>query len=174
MDVAPPRLRSDPQRDRDRVVCLLIMGTGVLVGGIIGAGHPTTRQAQPQLGPGIPAGQALQAARRVRLDGVGPSNMPTLVPVGTACTTAASSRHQTSSRRSTTAGCRHNESTASGDPGKQAKQARPITWADSRAVRTGIAPPGNRGFTSNLGNSSARVDPVQCRAEPFTRRAGAE
>ena len=120
MDVAPPQLRSEPQRDRNRVVGLLIMGTGVPAGRIIGAGHPTTRQTQPQLGPDVPAGQAFQAVGRVHRDtaSTGGGDMPTGAPVNMACTQAASSRHQGPFPTVHYAGCGHYESTAPADPGK--------------------------------------------------------
>ena len=67
------------------MVGLLIVGKGVPVRGIIGTGHPTTRQTQTQPGPVVPAGQAVQTAGRVRLNLVGGGDMPTPAPVGTAC-----------------------------------------------------------------------------------------
>lgn len=93
MDVAPPRWRSQPQRDRDRVVGLLAMGQGVPAGRIIRARHPAARQAQPQLGPHVPAGQAFRAAGRAWLDGVGSDDMPARAAVDAACTTPSFRGH---------------------------------------------------------------------------------
>ena len=122
------------------MVGLLIVGKGVPVRGIIGTGHPTTRQTQTQPGPVVPDGQAVQTAGRVRLNLVGNSDMPTPAPVGTARTMAASSRHHAPFPPVHYAGGGHHESTAPTNPGKRPKQARLITWADSRGVNG--TPPG--------------------------------
>ena len=93
MGKTPPWFRSDPERGCNRVVGLHIMGTRVPVRGILGAGHPTTRQAQTQPGPGIPCSQALQTTGRMRHNLVHDGEMPTPATVGTAYSSVASSRH---------------------------------------------------------------------------------
>jgi hypothetical protein len=115
------------------VVGLLVVGESVPIWGIIGTGHPTTRQTQAQPGPVVPAGQAVQTAGRVRLNLVGSFDMPTPAPVGTTRTLATSSRHHAPFPPVHYPGGGHHESTAPANPGKQPKQARLITRADSRA-----------------------------------------
>jgi hypothetical protein len=53
------------------MVGLLIVGLGVLVGGVVGAGHPAAGQAEPQGHPAFLAIQALQTTIRVCLDRAG-------------------------------------------------------------------------------------------------------
>jgi hypothetical protein len=71
MDVTPTLARLVLQRDGDGMVGLLIVRLGVLIGGVVGAGHPAAGQAEPQRHPAFPAIQALQTASRVWLDRAG-------------------------------------------------------------------------------------------------------
>jgi len=59
------------QRDGDGMVGLLMVCLGVLVGGVVGAGHPAARQTEPQLHPAASALKALQTLGRVWLDPAG-------------------------------------------------------------------------------------------------------
>jgi hypothetical protein len=59
MDMTPALARVMPQRDGDGMVGLLIMRLGVLVRGVVGAGHPAAGQAEPELHPAFLAIQAL-------------------------------------------------------------------------------------------------------------------
>jgi hypothetical protein len=94
MDIAPtwPLVRS--QRDGDGMVGLFIVSLGVLIGGIIGAGHPAAGEAQPQLDPVVPAGRAPIAAGRVGVDGVGDGDVAARAPFDVVCLVAACSCHQ--------------------------------------------------------------------------------
>ena len=103
------------------MVCLFVVGLGVLIRGIVGAGRPSAGQAEPQFDPPVSAVQALLAAGRVWLDGVGNSDV-------------AAWR-----RRAWSAAWRHcgigvyrlallrkgwpSQSTAPGEPGKRATQS---------------------------------------------------
>jgi hypothetical protein len=92
--VTPTLARVMLQRDGDGMVGLLIVRFGVLVGGVVGAGHPAAGEAQPQLEPVVPAGQALLAAGRVWLDGVGEGEVAAGAPLDRFCLMAACSCHQ--------------------------------------------------------------------------------
>ena len=65
MDIAPALARVMLQRDGDAMVGLLIVRLGVLVGGVVGAGHPAAGQAEPQPHPAASAIKALQTLGRV-------------------------------------------------------------------------------------------------------------
>jgi hypothetical protein len=94
MDVAPTRSRAGPQRAGDGMVGLFIVGLGVLIRGIIGAGHPAAGEAEPQFDPVVSAGQAFIAAGRVWQDGVGNSDMAAWTSFDVVCLVAACSCHQ--------------------------------------------------------------------------------
>jgi hypothetical protein len=68
MDVTPTVARLVLQWDGDGMVGLLIVRLGVLVWGVVGAGHPAAGQAEPQRHPAFLAVQALQTTTRVWLD----------------------------------------------------------------------------------------------------------
>jgi hypothetical protein len=71
MDMTPALVRVMLQRDGDGMVGLLIVGLGVLVGGVVGAGHPAAGQAAPQRHPAASAVKAFQTLGRVGLDRAG-------------------------------------------------------------------------------------------------------
>jgi hypothetical protein len=71
MDITPAVAAVLFQRDGDGMVGFLIVGLGVLVGGVVGAGHPAAGQAAPQLYPAASAIKALQTLGRVWLDRAG-------------------------------------------------------------------------------------------------------
>jgi hypothetical protein len=75
MDIAPVLARARLQRDGDGMVGLLIVRLGVLVGGVVGAGHPAAGQAQPQRHPAASAITAFQALGRVWPDRAGGGEM---------------------------------------------------------------------------------------------------
>jgi hypothetical protein len=74
MDIAPALARLI-QRDGDGMVGLLIVRLGVLVGGVVGAGHPAAGQAHPQSHPAASVIKALQTPGRVWADRAGAGEM---------------------------------------------------------------------------------------------------
>jgi hypothetical protein len=82
----------------------LIVRLGVLVGGVVGAGHPAAGQAEPQRHPAASTIKALQALGRVWLDRAGAGEViaragAVEVPPGSGC----------SWHRSSQLGCRRGE-----------------------------------------------------------------
>ena len=71
MDVTPALAMVMLQRDGHGMVGLLIMRFGVLVGGVVGAGHPAAGQAEPQPHPAASTVKARQTLGRVWLDRAG-------------------------------------------------------------------------------------------------------
>jgi hypothetical protein len=71
MDVTPALAMVMLQRDGHGMVGLLIVRLGVLVGGVVGAGHPAAGQAAPQPHPAAAAVKARQTLGRVWLDRAG-------------------------------------------------------------------------------------------------------
>jgi hypothetical protein len=71
MDVTPALAMVMLQRDGHGMVGLLIVRLGVLVRGVVGAGHPAAGQAQPQPHPAAAAVKARQTLGRVWLDRAG-------------------------------------------------------------------------------------------------------
>jgi len=71
MDMTPALARARLQRDGDGMVGLLVVGLGVLVGGVVGAGHPAAGQTEPQRHPAAAALKALQTLGRVCPDRAG-------------------------------------------------------------------------------------------------------
>ena len=71
MDVTPALAMVMLQRDGHGMVGLLIVRLGVLVGGVVTAGHPAAGQAQPQPHPAASAIKALQTLGRVLPDRAG-------------------------------------------------------------------------------------------------------
>ena len=59
MDITPALVPVMLQRHGDRMIGFLIVRSGVLVGGVVGAGHPAAGQAEPQPYPAFLAVQAL-------------------------------------------------------------------------------------------------------------------
>src|SRR5450755_4237837 len=112
MDVAPTRPRPGSQPNGDGVVGFLVVGSRMPVRGVIRAGHPAARLAQPQLHPVVPAGQALLAAGRVRPHGAGGGAVAARAPPDTACLLAAITWHQGLPNRRVRVTCGHVESTA--------------------------------------------------------------
>src|SRR6266516_5724161 len=71
MDMTPALAAVVLQRDGDGMIGLLIVPLGVLVGGVVAAGHPAAGQAEPQRHPAASAIKALQTLGRVWLDRAG-------------------------------------------------------------------------------------------------------
>jgi hypothetical protein len=71
MDVTPALAMVMLQRDGHGMVGLLIVRLGVLVRGVVGAGHPAAGQAEPQPHPAEAAVKARQTLGRVWLDRAG-------------------------------------------------------------------------------------------------------
>src|SRR5947207_13762872 len=71
MDVAPALATVMLQRDGDGMVGLLVVRLGMLVGGVVGTGHPTAGQTEPQPHPAASAIKALETLGRVWLDRAG-------------------------------------------------------------------------------------------------------
>jgi hypothetical protein len=83
MDITPAVARAMLQRDGDGMVGLLVVCLSVLVGRVVGAGHPAAGQAEPQPHPAASAIKALQTLGRVWLDPAGAREMiarPGVVP----------------------------------------------------------------------------------------------
>ena len=57
MDIAPALATVMLQRDGDGMVGLLVVRLGVLVGGVVGTGHPTAGQTEPQPHPAASSGR---------------------------------------------------------------------------------------------------------------------
>jgi len=68
MDIAPALAAVVLQRDGHGMVGLLIVRLGVLVGGVVGAGHPAAGQAEPQRHPAASEIKALNASGGMWLD----------------------------------------------------------------------------------------------------------
>ena len=94
------------------------------VGGVIRAGHPAARLAQPQLHPVAPAGQALLAAGRARLHGLADAAMATRAPPDTVCLKAAITWHQCLPDRRVHVTCGHVESTAPKSTGEMGETSK--------------------------------------------------
>jgi hypothetical protein len=68
MDITPALARVMFQPEGDGMVGLLIVRLGVLVGGVVGAGHPAAGEAETKSNPAVPAVKALQTLGRAWLD----------------------------------------------------------------------------------------------------------
>ena len=124
MDVAPTRPWPGSQPNGDGVVGFLVVGSRVPVGGVIRAGHPAARLAQPQLHPVVPAGQALLAAGRVRLHGACDAAVATRAPPDTVYLKAAITWHQCLPDRRVRVTCGHLESTAPKSTGEMGETSK--------------------------------------------------